>query len=77
MKYRDPSHWRKVLGLRLSPEQKKHNRAVSQKKEKGRIGLKHLSIEMTNKLFGLDLILKDNNESDSILLSWSFIQDSK
>jgi hypothetical protein len=75
--YRDPSHWRKILGLRLSEADKKHNKMVSSGKEKGRINAKHLSVKLANELFGLNLILKNNNESDSILLGWSYIQEGK
>jgi len=61
VRYRDPSRWRKTLGLRLSDEDKKHNKMVSQGKAKGKINAKHLSVKMANSLFKLDLILKENN----------------
>lgn len=75
--YRDPSAWRKILNLRLSPEQKANNKMVSQGKIRGRITPKHLSVLRANELFNLELLLKDNDKSDALLLAWSFIVEGK
>ena len=61
--YRDPSHWRKIVNLRLTDEDKKHNKMVSKGLIKGRLTAKHLSVRKVNELYNLELILKDNNRS--------------
>lgn len=67
--YMDPSEWRSILDIRLSKDQKKNNRLVSQGKKRGRIGRKHLSIAEINKVYGLKLLLKDNDAADSLNLN--------
>jgi Holliday junction resolvasome RuvABC endonuclease subunit len=66
--YVDPSEWRKVLGLRLNPDQKKNNKLVSAGKKRGRITPKHLSVTFINSLFGSKFKIKDNNITDAINL---------
>jgi hypothetical protein len=71
--YRDPSEWRKACEMRLSNDQKKNNREVSAGKKRGRIGKKHLSVNMANEKFGLKLKLKDNDQADACLLGLGHI----
>lgn len=59
--------------MRLTDEDKKHNKMVSKGLVKGRLTAKHLSVRMANKIFDLELILKDNDIADSILLGHSYL----
>ena len=70
--YLDPSEWRSLVGLKLNKEQKKNNREVSQGKKRGRVTKKHLSVNMVNEKFGLNLKIKDNDQADSILLTYAY-----
>jgi hypothetical protein len=70
--YIDPSAWRSLVGLKLSLDQKKNNKEVSAGKKRGKIGKKHLSVELCNKLYNLQLKLKDNDQCDSILLNLGY-----
>jgi|ERR1700690_96087 len=67
-----PSEWRQIVGLKLSKEQKINNKDVSAGKKRGKIGKKHLSVNMTNEKFGLTLKLKDNDQSDACLLGLAY-----
>lgn len=71
--YLDPSEWRKILSLRLSAEDKKHNAMVKKKLAKGKITHKHLSVRMSNELFDLELKLKDNDIADAVLLGYAYL----
>ena len=75
--YMDPSEWRKIVDMRLSVADKVNNKAVSAGKKRGRIKQKHLSVRMVNELYGLDLILKDNDQADAILLGLAYVTRSQ
>jgi hypothetical protein len=45
---------------------------VKQKKKRGKIGKKHLSVRYVNDIFGLDFKIKDNDIADSICLASSY-----
>lgn len=70
--YLDPSEWRSTVGLKLNKEQKKNNRDVSQKKKRGKVTRKHLSVNMANEKFGLKLKLNQNDIADAILLNLAY-----
>jgi Holliday junction resolvasome RuvABC endonuclease subunit len=72
VKYMDPSAWRKIVEMRLSNDQKKNNRDVSAGKKRGRIGKKHLSVNMVNEKYNLGLKLKNNDQADAILLGLAY-----
>lgn len=67
--YVDSSAWRSKLGIKLSKDQRKHNKLVKNKYAKGKITFKHLSVEWANNMFGLSLKLKDNDSADAIALA--------
>lgn len=71
IKYVRTGQWRKTVGLKLSKEDKEHNKLVREKKAKGLITKKHLSVRLVNKLFDLNLKLKNNNEADAIIIGHS------
>ncbi|NBP13504.1 hypothetical protein EBU95_03780 [bacterium] len=68
--YVDTSTWRSALAIRLSKDQKKHNKEVKSKKKRGRITTKHLVVNWANTTFNKELILKDNNEADAIAIAF-------
>lgn len=81
--YVDTSAWRRTLGIKLSPEQRKHNKSLSSKKSKlkkdgkvlrstkgnGKITWKHLSVAWVNNKFKLDLKVVDNDIADAICVA--------
>jgi len=64
--YVDTSAWRSGLKIYLSKDQRAHNKAVRQKKVRGKLTSKHLSVNYVNAFFGLALKLKDNDAADAI-----------
>lgn len=66
--YIDTSHWRSALGIKLSSEQRVHNKLVKQGKARGKITPKHLCVDYINKRFSKNFILKDNDITDGIAL---------
>lgn len=78
--YVDTSAWRSSLKIRMSKEQKKHNKEVKNKKKRGKITTKHLVVDWVNKTFNKSLLLKDNNEADAIAIAFygfDFIKNFK
>ncbi len=78
--YTDTGKWRKAVDLKLSKEDKVHNKNRRAKKKtdpsmpRGIITKKHLSVRMANKIFGLSLIQKDDDISDALLLGLSYFK---
>lgn len=70
VKYVDTSQWRSLLQIKLSKDQRKHNKAVKGKTARGKVTPKHLAVAWVNEKFGLDLLKKDHDEADAICLSW-------
>jgi Holliday junction resolvasome RuvABC endonuclease subunit len=78
--YADTSAWRKELGIRLSKEQRIHNKMLNASKRRGdnqksgtkkgdgKVTWKHLSVGFVNSKFGLDLKLVQNDIADAICL---------
>ena len=81
--YVDTSAWRRVLKLKLTKEQRIHNRKNAElrrkkrrgevksapKKGEGKITWKHLSVSWANERFNLALKLVDNDMADAIALA--------
>lgn len=72
--YLASSEWRNIIGLRLSKDQKNHNKLVKIKKEKNKITTKHLAVLKANELYNLNLKLKDNDLADAILLGTAYLK---
>lgn len=81
--YRDSTLWRKLVGIKLSKEQKKQNQKISKSnkegtifkidgKRKGRITKKHLAILKVKELFNIDFKLNQNDIAEAILLGYSY-----
>lgn len=71
--YISSSEWRSNQSVRLSKEQ----RNINKKKIQSKVTLKHVAVQKTNSLFGLQLKQKDNDIADAILLGVSFLQGAK
>lgn len=74
VKYIDTSRWRSIISLRLTKEQKKHNKLVKEKKARGKITTKHLAVTWANTKFDLKLKLKDNDIADACCMVWAGYQ---
>jgi Holliday junction resolvasome RuvABC endonuclease subunit len=69
LRYVDTSKWRSTLGVKLSKDQRKHNKNVKSKVARGKITPKHLAVAWANEKYGLFLKLKDNDQADAIALA--------
>ena len=81
--YIDSSAWRTGIDLKLTPEQRKHNKLNSSKKRaakvkgnrfsakkgEGKITWKHLSVNWVNQNFNLNFKLSQNDMADAICLA--------
>jgi len=67
--------WHKLNGIKLTKDELKHNRKVREKKEKGRITAKHLSVRKVNEIFKMTFKLKDHNITDAILIGVAFLRE--
>lgn len=68
VRYVDSSAWRKHLKVKLSPEDRKHNKLVKGKLARGKITLKHKAVQWANDLYNLNLLLKDDDIADALAL---------
>jgi hypothetical protein len=66
--YVDTSAWRRGMEIKLSKEQKLHNKAVKKKLVRGKITPKHLAVNWVNEKFGLSLLVKDDDAAEGILM---------
>lgn len=83
--------WRRICGCKMNDAEKKQNAEVRKQRKKGikvckdkdgkRIGLvgkKHVNVRRANEVYGLELILKDEDRADALLLAHSlFLQRTK
>jgi len=87
--YLDTSHWRSILGIWMSKDQKKNNAKLSKAKREGKDALKamkeklgvrgktnkkHVAIAHANATFGLQLRVKDNDAADAICLGLAYFK---
>lgn len=70
--YMDTSQWRSAIKLRLSSDQRKHNKKVKNKQAKGKVTAKHLSVQWVNLHFDKKFKVKDNDICDAICLAYAF-----
>lgn len=69
MFYVDTSKWRSTLKIKLSKDDRDHNKKVRAKKIRGKITPKHLAVAWANENFSLELKLKDNDIADAICIA--------
>lgn len=88
--YLDTSHWRSILGIWLTKDQKKNNAKLSKAKREGgddalkdmkkKLGVrgktnkKHAAIAHANATFNLKLKVKDNDAADAICLGLAYLK---
>lgn len=74
--------WRRIVGCRMNDAEKKQNAEVRKQKKKGikvckdkdgkrigKVGKKHVNVRRANEVYGLELILKDEDRADALLLA--------
>jgi len=83
-RYINTGDWRRVVGARLTKEDKKLNAKVRKLKAagdkaglkalgvRGKVGKKHVAVRYVNNQFGLNLKMKDNDQADAICLGVSY-----
>lgn len=69
VRYVDTSRWRSVLQIKLSKEQRSHNRLVKAKAARGKVTSKHLAVAWANDEYDLQLLKKDHDIADAIALA--------
>jgi len=80
--YLDTSKWRQTMGLYMSKEDKQNNADIRKakkegKKARGKITKKHLSVRMVNKLYNLNMKMKDNDVCDAILVGLAYLRSQR
>lgn len=90
--YISSSKWRQAMGLEMSKEDKKNNKALKKLKEadggatheakaaagiKGKVSKKHLAVRKANELWGLSLKMKDNDVADALLLGSGYLMGAE
>lgn len=91
--YINTSEWRKVTTTHLTKEEKNQNARLSRHKRKakakgekldkkmlgiaGRITIKHVAIRRVKELFGIDLMAKEDDIADAILIGVAYINGAK
>jgi hypothetical protein len=91
--YLNTSEWRKVTDTHLSKEEKNQNARLSRHKRKaikggtklnkkdlgiaGKVTIKHVAIRRVKELYGIDLLAKQDDEADAILLLHAYINGAK
>lgn len=75
--YLSTSQWKKLLNIKLSKEQREHNKLVKSGKAKGKITNKHLTVAAMNEAYGLGLLLKDNDIADAIAIASAYLIQNK
>lgn len=76
--------WRRICECKMNKEEKKQNAEVRKQRKKGikvaknkegkRIGIigkKHVNVRRANEVFGLELLLKDEDRADALLLGYA------
>lgn len=66
------SVWRAANGLKLSAEQRAHNKRVG-KKSKEIINYKHLAIDKVNEIYGTEFTMEDNDVCDAVCIGLAFL----
>lgn len=72
--YLDSSYWRKKVNLRMSKEDKRHNKMIKETKGRGKLTRKHLAVRMVNEMFNKEFKVKDNDICDAILLGVAYLK---
>lgn len=85
VRYFMTEEWRRIAGCQQNKEEKKHNAKRSRLKKKqgkslvrdennkimGRITKKHVNVRRANEIFGTELILKDEDIADALVINYA------
>jgi Holliday junction resolvasome RuvABC endonuclease subunit len=71
--YYSTSKWKSQINIRFSKEDREHNKMVKAGNAKGKITNKHLTVKKINKVYNLELKLKDNDIADAIAIASAFL----
>ena len=74
--------WRQTLGLKLSARDRANNKILAKARRagpidkaslgiRGKVTVKHLSVDYANRTFSLQLKRKDDDKADAICLGWA------
>lgn len=74
IEYMDSSEWRTLEAVKLSEDDKKHNKELRRTKQRGKINLKHKTLELVNKIFDLELKMKNNDAADAMALGLAWFK---
>ena len=69
VRYVDTSRWRSMLNIKLTKDQRKHNKLVKIKQARGKITPKHLAVIWANETYGLTLLKKDHDIADALCIA--------
>lgn len=72
IEYISTSEWRKILDIKMSKEDKAHNKNIKETGARGKLSQKHLAIRFVNGYFGLELKPKNEDEADALCLVLAF-----
>ena len=72
--YISSSEWRSFVGVKMTKEQRLHNKEVKSKKKRGKITMKHLVVAEVNRIYDKQFKLKDNDVCDAILMGTSYLK---
>lgn len=83
--------WRNLVGAKMNKLEKERNKYIREYKKKNKVKIakdergkvigiitkKHVNVRLANELFGLSLLVGENDQADAILLSYSHYLKSK
>jgi len=72
--YLDTSEWKSLLGIKIDKNIRKFNAKLRKEGGRGKIKAKHVSIHYVNEKYQLDLLTKNDDEAEAILLGLAFIK---
>lgn len=69
VRYIDTSDWRKILNIKMTKDDSKHNKRVKSGEIRGKITPKHLAVRWANEMYKQKLKLKDNDIADAMAVA--------
>lgn len=77
--------WRRICNCKMTDSEKKQNAEVRKQRKKGKkvcknedekrigiVGKKHVNVRRANEVYGLNLLLKDEDRADALLLAHAY-----
>jgi len=72
VEYISTSEWRATLQIKMTKEDKEHNKRIKENGERGKTSQKHLAIRFVNETMDMKLKPKNEDEADAICLVLAF-----